>query len=371
MSAISYRRPETRPSDQGGEAEQRRPGARRRLTPQAEHLVDGSLAAVMLAMVVLMARMPGEETIPYHILFLSLTIVYGFRVWPLKATVLVTLAVTASTGWILASHAFSGIIDHAELAEVPLMPALFVAMVWHARRRVAALRQVELMADQRRASLERERGFFRDTSHAIRTPLTIAQGHLELAAEAPLTAATGQRIAIALRQLKRMSSLTNRLLALARLDAGEKLELRPTDVAALIRQIGQNWTANIDRHWMVVCQPTGVLRCDPEWLELALDALIENAVHYTGSGDTIRLGCATTTYRCTITVDDSGPGIPAEDLPHVFERFWHRRPENGPMGSGLGLPMAQAVAEAHGGTLRATNSPEGGARFELSIPTGS
>jgi signal transduction histidine kinase len=366
MSVISYRRRETTTAPLGAP----QLAARRHLPLTREQIVDGLLVAVMLAMVVLMARMPGQETIPYHILFLSLTIVYGFRVWPLAQTILVTLAVTGSTGWILGSRAFSAIIDSAELAEVPLMPALFVAMVWHARRRVAALRQVELMADQRRASLERERGFFRDTSHAIRTPITIAHGHLELAASGKVETAERQHIVVALRQLDRMSALSNRLLALARLDAGEEMDAQPTDIAALIAQIGRNWTANTDREWVVRCRLMGELNCDAEWLEVALDALIENAVHYTSSGDTIRISGSATSVRYTITVDDSGPGICAEHLPFVFERFWHRRPENGPMGSGLGLPMARAVAEAHGGSLVAGSSPEGGARFELSIRIG-
>jgi signal transduction histidine kinase len=329
---------------------------------------DGLLAAFMLAMVVLMIRMPGEETIPYHFLFLSLTIVYGFRVWPLWPTLLVALAVTATTGWILVDRVADGVIDTAELAEVPLMPALFVAMVWHARRRVDAQRQVEQMADQRRASLDRERGFLRDTSHAIRTPITIARGHLELAGTVPSTDVARPHVEVALRQMDRMSALSNRLLALARLDAGEELDRRPTDVSALVGEIGQNWTANPDRTWLVECRPTGRLRVDPDWLELALDALVENAVHFTESGDTIRLGCTSSPGHTAITVDDSGPGIKPDELPFVFDRFWHRRPEHGPMGSGLGLPMARAVAEAHGGTLLATASADGGARFVLSMP---
>lgn len=331
-------------------------------------ITDGLLAAFMLAMLVLMIRLPGEETIPYHFLFLSLTIVYGFRVWPLVPTLLVALAVTGATGLILADRVVGDVIDRAELAEVPLMPALFVAMVWHARRRIAALRQVEQMADQRRASLERERGFLRDTSHAIRTPITIARGHLELAGTARSAGVARPHVEVALRQLDRMSALSDRLLALARLDAGEQLDHRPTDVTALVGEMGRNWTANTDRTWLVDCRPTGQLPVDPDWLELALDALVENAVHFTVSGDTIRLGCSSALGQTTITVDDSGPGIDAEDRPFVFDRFWHRRPETGPMGSGLGLPMARAVAEAHGGTLLATASPDGGARFVLSIP---
>ena len=331
-------------------------------------IIDSLLAAFMLAMLILMIRMPGEETIPYHFLFLSLTIVYGFRVWPLRPTLLVALLVTGATGWVLADRVANGVIDNAELAEVPLMPALFVAMVWHARRRAAAQQQVEEMADQRRAVLERERGFFRDTSHAIRTPITIARGHLELAGDATAIHAVRPHVEVALRQLDRMSALSNRLLALARLDAGEELDRRPTDLAELVTEIGRNWTANSDRVWLIGCGPTGQVVIDPDWMELALDALVENAVHFTESGDTIRLSCTSSPESTAITVDDSGAGIKPEDLPFVFDRFWHRRPKHGPMGSGLGLAMARAVAEAHGATLQADVSPIGGARFVLSIP---
>ncbi|MGW6194607.1 sensor histidine kinase [Kribbella sp. NPDC055110] len=342
--------------------------SRRRVRLTSGQVVDGLLAAFMLAMLWLMIRLPGEETIPYHFLFLSLTIVYGFRVWPLWPTIIVTVVVTGATGWVLAAHAMSAFIDRAELAEVPLMPALFVAMVWHAQRRAAAQRQVEQMADQRRASLERERGFLRDTSHAIRTPITIARGHLELAGDAPVGNGVRTHVEVALRQLDRMSALSNRLLALARLDAGEELDRRPTDVADLVAEIGRNWTTNADRRWLVGCGPTGQVRIDPDWIELALDALVENAMHFTASGDVIRLGCTSSPAQVLITVDDSGPGIDPADLPFVFDRFWHRRPEHGPMGSGLGLPMARAVAEAHRGTLRAMDSPDGGVRFVLTVP---
>jgi len=361
MSVISYKQHEKAPGVLPEPAV-------RRLSLNRGLIIDGLLAAFMLSMLILMIRMPGEETIPYHFLFLSLTIVYGFRVWPLWPTLLVALAVTGATGLVLTDRVVEGVIDNAELAEVPLMPALFVAMVWHARRRAAAQRQVEQMADQRRTSLERERGFLRDTSHAIRTPITIARGHLELADGAPAVQAARPHVEVALRQLDRMSALSNRLLALARLDAGEELDRRPTDVAALVAEISRNWTANSDRIWLVDCGPTGQVLIDPDWMELALDALVENAVHFTESGDTIRLSCTSSPESTAIIVDDSGSGIDPADLPFVFDRYWHRRPEHGPMGSGLGLAMALAVAEAHGGVLRADASPDGGARFVLSIP---
>ena len=248
------------------------------------------------------------------------------------------------------------------------MPALFVAMVWHARRRVAALRQVEQMADERRASLDRERGFLRDTSHAIRTPITIARGHLELAGTVP-------------RRRRRDRTSRSRCGSWTGCPhcptgcshwpgwtpARSSTSGRPTSPRWSARSAGTGPPTPTGSGWSS-CRPTGRLRVDPDWLELALDALVENAVHFTASGDTIRLGCTSSPGHTAITVDDSGPGIEPDDLPFVFERFWHRRPEHGPMGSGLGLPMARAVAEAHGGTLLATASPDGGARFVLSHP---
>ena len=363
MSAISSRAPERLES-----ADRWRPRTLARARVRPGQLADALLAAFCLVMLALMVVVPGQETIPYHFLFLSLTIVYGFRVWSLVPTMVVTVLVTGTTGWVLTTHAASGYIAWSELAEVPLMPLLFVAMVWHAQRRVAAQRQVELMADERRASLEREREFLRDASHAIRTPVTIARGHVELVTGTDLAEPMREDLEIVLRQLDRMSSLSNRLMALARLDAGEAVRPAHVDIAEFLEEVARNWSKGVDRDWRVDCRSTGVIQADPEWLELALDALIENAVHFTGPGDRIRLACTTERVRCTITVADDGPGIDPCDLPHLFERFWHRRPPGGPMGSGLGLPMARAAAQAHGGTLSAHNGPDGGAVFEITLP---
>jgi signal transduction histidine kinase len=331
-------------------------------------VVDVSLAAFMTVMLVLMERMPGQETIPYHFLFLALTLVYGFRVWSVLWTAVVTILVTTSTGWILESHFRDGAIDAPELAEVPLMPMLFLAMVWHARRRVAALTSLEYMAEERRTSLERERELLRDTSHAIRTPVTIARGHMELIRPALENPLSRQDADVVVRQLNRMSALSGRLLALARLDFDNAVLPQPLDLAAFTKETGRNWAANADRTWVVECCPTGHVEADPEWLGLALDALIENAVHFTQPGERIGISCVRDVDRATIVVSDTGCGIAAEDLPHVFERFWHRQPPGSPPGSGLGLPMAREAAAAHGGSLTVTSTLGEGARFELTLP---
>jgi signal transduction histidine kinase len=336
--------------------------------PGVNALVDGLLALFVVAMLIAMNVMIEREVLPFHVLFLGLTLVYGFRVWPLGITLVVTFVITLATGWILVRHQLSDGGNRAEWAEIPLMPLLFLAMVWHARRRVAALQQVEVMAKERHAVFEREREFFRDASHAMRTPVTIARGHLELLEAAVTEPESREDLTIALRQVDRLAALSTRLLALAKLDSGRAIQHRPVDLGLFLEDVGRNWVDGADRDWVIDPRVPMPAQADPEWLELALDALIENAVHFTGPGDQIRLSCRVFGDWYVIGVADSGPGIAAADLPHVFERFWHRRPPTAPMGSGLGLPMALATVQAHGGKITAGRSEDGGALFEVTVP---
>lgn len=331
-------------------------------------LIDSALAVFVTSMLAAMVATPGEETIPYHLMFLSITLVYGFRVWPMRPTVLVVAAITAATGVVLYMHYLEHRIDGPELAEVPLMPMLLLAMMWHARRRAAAQRQVEQMADERHRSLEREREFLRDASHAIRTPVTIARGHVELIQTGLEDGTAYEDSEVVLRQLDRMHALSSRLLALARLDSAQDLRLESLDLDAFVAQVATNWTGSADRDW-VVGTGGGRVDADREWLELAVDAIVENAVHFTEAGDRIEVSCRREQNgTSTITIADSGAGIPSADLPHVFERFWHRRPPGGMPGSGLGLAMAMAAATAMGGSLTVSSTLGHGTRFLLSLP---
>jgi signal transduction histidine kinase len=341
-----------------------------RLTPEWYRVIDGLLAVFVLAMLLLMNVMIEREVIPYHLLFLGLTLAYGFRVWPLGPTLLVTFVVTMTTGWILVDHQLQDGTSRAEWAEIPLMPLLFLAMVWHARRRVAAQHEVEVMAEERLAVFEREREFFREASHAMRTPVTIAVGHLELldpiVTGGPESAAD---YAIVVRQMDRLSALSTRLLALAKLDSGRALRHVEVDLGELLGSIATNWSEGADRDWAVDQPAAARIAADADWLELAIDALIENAVHFTTPGDRIRLSGTISGPWYVVRVADAGPGIRAVDLPHVFERFWHRPPPSVvPMGSGLGLPMALAAVRAHGGRISVSKAPEGGALFEIFLP---
>ena len=330
--------------------------------------VDASLLVIALTAVILMARHPQWATIPYHLLFLSVMLVYGFRVWPVLPTVAVILAITLTTGWLMVDDYLEGGIETPELSEIPLMPALLVAMVWHARRRAAANRALVAMAAQQTAMIERERTFFRDTSHAIRTPVTIARGHLELATSVIEHPVARGDVGVALRQLDRMAVLSNRLLALAQLDSGETPPAERMDMADFVDELGTDWSARSRRRWVVASPRTAAFKADPVWLALAIDALVENAVHFTEDHGTISITGVVRHDTCAIVVQDDGAGIAPDDLEHVFERFWHRRPPSGPMGSGLGLAMARATARAWGGDVAVFSRPGQGARFEFTLP---
>jgi signal transduction histidine kinase len=332
--------------------------------------VDLALAVVVVALLVAMVLTPGEETIPFHLVFLAITLVYGFRVWPMKPTMVVVGAVTLVAGAVMYQHFLDDRIEAPELAEVPLMPMLLLAMIWHARRRAVIQAQLEEMAEERQRTLQREREFLRDASHAIRTPVTIARGHVELIQGSLVDPLAYDDSDVVLRQLDRMSALSTRLLALARLDSAQSLHPEPLDLGSFVEQIGANWRGTADRDWAVRPDRPGRVPgyADREWLELAVDALIENAVHFTRPGDRIELSCRYDAGLSTISVTDSGAGIAPEDLPHVFERFWHRRPADGVPGSGLGLAMASSAAQAMGGSLVVSSALGEGASFELSLP---
>ncbi|MCW2797967.1 MAG: two-component sensor histidine kinase [Nocardioides sp.] len=359
MSAIGLR---------AAEARERLSKPTFRLRGKAGRLIDLGLILFCLSMLTLMQTHEEWATIPYHVMFLMIALAYGFRIWPILPTLVVLLTVAVVTGFLMYAHYQRGLIDWPELSEILLMPGLLIAMVWHARRRKAAQDALQEMADSQREIFDRERSFFRNTSHAIRTPVTIARGHLELAVRMiEVTQARGD-VHVALRQLERMSVLSNRLLALAQLDSGETPPSERIGLRSFVLELGRNWKAGPRRDWVFECPDDAVVLADPAWLGLAVDALIENAVHFTDEDGRIEIKGRASATRCTIRVSDDGPGIAVEDLDHVFERFWHRRPPNGPMGSGLGLAIARATARSSGGEVHALGNESSGAAFELALP---
>src|SRR4029077_3461787 len=159
---------------------------------------------------------PSWETIPFHFVWISLTLLYGFRVWGASVTSLVLGAVIIATGTSIFVDAFEGIQLWGELFEVPLMSAMFLAMVWHARRRQTAVRAAEEL-------VVRQERFLHDVSHELRTPVTIARGHLDLHRRQE---GDSSELAVAVDELARIERMISRLLLLA--EAGQPPVLPPS-----------------------------------------------------------------------------------------------------------------------------------------------
>ncbi|HZE06830.1 MAG TPA: HAMP domain-containing sensor histidine kinase [Solirubrobacteraceae bacterium] len=313
-----------------------------------------------------MIKWPSWETIPFHFVWISLTLVYGFRVWPMRETLIVLGCVMAATAGSIGLDAFHGIQLWGELFEVPLMAAMFLAMVWHARRRVEAQRIAERTADERRSLLERQERFIHDASHELRTPLTIARGHLELLRNLDPDA---QELEVALDELRRMDGIVERLLVLARVGQPDFVLTSQVDLESLLEDVFMRWSGAAPRAWRLGPIAAGSVPADPERLRTALDALIENAVKYTRPHEAIELRARRLGQRVAIEVQDEGCGVPAEALGRIFDRFGRadsaRTRSAG--GVGLGLAIADAIAKAHGGRCHVA-STGGGSTFALHLP---
>ena len=323
-------------------------------------------AAVNVAVILTLS---DWETIPFHFVWVSLTLVYGFRAWRLQTTMTVLLVVIAVSGAALAWTVMQTDEGPDELAEVPLMAAMFVAMVWHAHRRQAAVEEARRLAESEHRLLEGQRAFVRDASHELRTPITVARGHAELIRGAEVNGQIGRDADVILDELGRLSRLSERLLILTAAGNPGFLSRSDVEVEPLVVGLMGRWSPTARRAWRVQVGAEGTIRADRERLETALDALLENAVHATDDGGMIRVGCRADGDRLVLEVADDGRGIRTGDLPRVFERFSRIEPDRtrGNGGTGLGLSIARAIVEAHGGSIGVDSDEGRGATFRICL----
>ena len=230
------------------------------------------------------------------------------------------------------------------------------------------------ITDLRRADQIR-RDFVANVSHELRTPLTAIRGYVEALLDEPADAeSTRKFLEIIARHSTRMERLVKDLLRLARLDARqEALETARCDMKQIFSAVTADLAPTIEdkRQRITLDVPAEArhVEGDPAKLHDIVRNLVENAVNYSPEGAEVRLGAAQEDSTYTITVADSGPGIPPEDLTRVFERFYRvDKSRSRPGGTGLGLAIVKHLVELHGGEAEAENRPEGGAVFTVKLP---
>ena len=219
------------------------------------------------------------------------------------------------------------------------------------------------------------RDFVANVSHELRTPLTAIRGYVEALGETDCSVEDNRRfLDIIARHTQRMERLVKDLLRLARLDAGqESLDIIVCDTRSLAEAVVADMTpaAVVRRQRIDVAIGLGAetVRADAAKLHDALSNLMANAIIYGPEDTTVRIHAERVDGRVAISVSDEGPGIPDEDLSRVFERFYRvdKSRARDPGGTGLGLAIVKHLVELHGGTVRAENGTEHGARFTITI----
>lgn len=317
-----------------------------------------------------MWQWPGEETVPYHLGYAALAVAFGLDTWSNRRAYTALACFTAVTGAVLVTRADAGVIDWGETAEIPLMALLMALMVWHVGDRHAALAIATSLAERDRDQALRRERIVRVTSHEMRTPLTIATGYVDvLRAGAREGSALAEDLAVVHDELDRIARAADRLLRMIRFH--EELPTEPFDLDAMVRDLVLRWQVVAVRDWRADAA-AGTVVCSQERLRACLDTLVENAVRYTGEGQTIRVFARQEDGDLVVGVSDGGSGLSAGQAAAVNHPedlvATGALPTDARSRTGLGLSLVREIVEARGGGLHAGRAPEGGALVVLRLP---
>jgi signal transduction histidine kinase len=238
-------------------------------------------------------------------------------------------------------------------------------------------RSFNRMAEELDNAETNRRNLTADVAHELRTPLHIIQGNLEGMLDG-VYEPTKEQITATLDETRLLARLVSDLQTLSLAEAGKlHLHFQPILIPDLIEDTvtgfsllaGENGI-NLEKS-ITGTDEQLTINADPDRLSQVLNNLVANALRYTPRGGSIRLKVEPSTGGLTLTVEDTGSGIPPEDLPYVFDRFWKAeksRSRHEGTGSGLGLAIARQLVQAHGGTIRVESQPGQGTRFIITLP---
>jgi len=284
------------------------------------------------------------------------------------------LAIKTSGGWLVAGQSLSDIerVDRVLVgAEIIAGPVLLVAMFLGAL--VIGLKASGPVEQARRRQLE----FTADASHELRTPLSVIEAEVDIALrgerkgsdreEALRYRDTLERVG---REGDRLRRIVEDLLWLARFDSEPPPPgNEPVDLATIAECCADRFSGvALSRDISISVSAQGAdhawINAPPDWIDRLTAVLVDNACQYAGAHGTVRIEVNSAGSRVSLAVQDSGPGIPPEERPRLFDRF-HRSTDEG-SGAGLGLAIADAVVSSTGGRWRVGSSPQGGAQMEVS-----
>ncbi|MBX2798080.1 MAG: response regulator [Myxococcales bacterium] len=221
---------------------------------------------------------------------------------------------------------------------------------------------------------ELQQRLFANVSHELRTPLQLIMGPLhDLVREPTHDAATRDRLRIMSRNADRLHRLIAQILDLMRAEAGQislqRVAVQPDDLARQVVAAFEAAATSTRVQLTVQAEPSAAAQLDVHWLESALTNLVANALRHCDAGDTVTVGVSEEDQDLIIEVVDTGPGIPAADLPQIFDRFAQSvQKEGGPRGTGLGLAIVREAARLHGGEATVRSTVGVGTTFRIQIP---
>jgi signal transduction histidine kinase len=313
----------------------------------------------------LMFRLPGEETIPYHLIWASFALLYGLFRWSLRTTWVSFACTTIVTGIALIEHARAEVIGWEECSETILMGVLVALLIWHVRRYQAAQHQLDQLWKTERQHSEQREIAARFGSHEVRTRLTIARGFTELIRNRTEDPSVALDADVVMAELDKASALATMLLTLVRVESPSPR--LPVDLEELLKRIVNRWSATAERDWGAEVGVHMMLG-DAERLESALDCLIENAVKFTSPGDAVTVRASADDDAVILQVIDTGVGIPVDERDEVREIFRTGRNAGARAGSGLGLAIVGAIVESRGGSLDIRSGEHSGTVITMRIP---
>ncbi|MEV8316113.1 HAMP domain-containing sensor histidine kinase [Streptomyces sp. NPDC059900] len=231
------------------------------------------------------------------------------------------------------------------------------------------------MAAHRKALEEQRQAMVSDVAHELRTPLSNIRGWLE-AAEDGVVATDPELVTSLLEEAVLLQHIVNDLQDLAAADAGTlRLHREPVHASDVVDQVAAAHQAGAEAAGVRLSATTLGDPCftaDPLRLRQAIGNLVSNAIRHTPQGGSVTISCRATLDAVVVEVADTGSGITAADLPHVFDRFWRadKSRTRATGGSGLGLAIVRQLVEGHGGTVTARSTPGEGAVFTVRVPSG-